>query len=85
MSILTREARTGGMIFSLFFSYYFSSNNLKHTYKNGVHYKSLYLMLDGCVYLDSFYMDTLVRLVLLLHCLSELSMLQYNTDTHLIK
>ena len=64
------------MIFSLFFVCGFSSNDLKDPYKRGVHYKSLYLVLDGHVYLDSFYMETLTRLVLLLVRLSEFSMLQ---------
>ncbi len=63
------------MIFSLFFSCRFSSNDPKDPSKMGVHYESLHLVLDGHVYLDSFYMATLVRLVLLLVFLSIFSML----------
>lgn len=61
----------------LLFAFYlwFSCNDMKHTYKWGVHYKSLFLVLDAHVYLDSFYMHKLVRFVLLFSCWSELFML----------
>ena len=75
MSFSTREVRTGGMIFSLLFVFGLAPNNLKHSYKRGVHYKSLHLLLDGHVHLNSFSMDKLVRLVLLLAFWSELFML----------
>ena len=75
MSSLTREVMTGGMIFSYVFYLQFSSNKLIHSYKRGVHYKSLHFVLDGHVYLDSFYTNMSIILVLLLVCWSELFML----------
>ena len=54
MSLSTRCVRTGGMIFSLLSAYGFNSKIFEIFMKRGVHYKSLYLVLDGQVYLDSF-------------------------------
>ena len=62
MSLSTREARTRGMIFSFLFSCGLAANNLKYSYKRGVHYKSVHLVLDDCVYLDSFSMDRSTRI-----------------------
>ena len=45
------------MIFSLFSACGLILNYLKMFVKKGVHYKTLYLVLDGHVYLDSFSMD----------------------------
>ena len=75
MSAWTRRERTEGMNFSLFFVCWSSSNYLKDPHQRGVHYKSLYLMLDGHEYLNSFYVKTFVMLVLFLVSLSELSVL----------
>ena len=73
--ILTREVMTGGMIFFVAFYLWFSSNMLIYSYNRGVHYKSLHLVLDGWVYLDSPYKDMSIMLVLLLVCWSGLFML----------
>ena len=62
MCLLTREVRTGGMIFSLLSACGLVPNNLEYSYKRGVHYKSLHLVLDGRVYLDSFSMDKSMRI-----------------------
>ena len=81
MSLSTREVRTGGMIFSLFSIRGLVPNLLKYSWKRGVHYKSLYLVLDGQVYLDSSSLFKFRSLGLLLVCWSELFMLQQTSKT----
>ena len=51
--------------------------------KRGVHYKSLYLVLDGHVYLDSFSLFNFSSLGFLLVYWSELFMLQKTSKTRL--
>ena len=81
MSLSTRWVRTGGMIFSLLSACGLISNYLKYSWRRGVHYKSLYLVLDGHVYLDSFSWFKFRSLGFLLVCWSELFMLQQISKT----
>ena len=82
MSLSTRRVRTGGMIFSLFSICGLIPNYFEIFMKGGVHHKSLYLVLDVHVYLDSFSLFKFKNLGFLLICWSELFMLQQISNAH---
>ena len=82
MSLSTRCVRIGGMIFSLLSACGLIPNYLKYSWKRGVHYKSLYLVLDGHVYLDFSSLFKFKHLGFLLVFWSELSMLYQTPKTH---
>ena len=68
----------------LFFSFclWFNSKLFEIFMKRGVYYKSLYLVLDRQVYLDSSSLFKFISLGFLLVCWSELFMLQQISKTH---